>query len=107
MKDYLELKTPEGLKRQSHFFLRDNGDEKTTFEMYIFTVLDETGVELPNGYNARFGDIVQAQAHIEDNFNNVQWIISHPEDYKFFRWLNRVLITEKNDYEIVENPLKK
>lgn len=99
VKEYQELPTPEGLELKNHFFIRDKGDPKTCYEMYIFVCIDEHGVELPNGWNCYPADIVHASAHMEDNFNSVGWAITRPNSKNFWQWFERVFVRDAHKYE--------
>lgn len=101
-KEYQKLATPEGLDLKKHFFIRDTGDPKTCYEMYIFVCIDDHGAELPNGWNCYPGDIVQASAHVSENYNSVGWSITRPHDPNFWQWLGRVLIKDAGKYETFE-----
>lgn len=105
MKDYLAQPCPEGLTEVSHFFIQDIGQPKTCYEMYIYQCVEDV-VELPNGRNAQQGDLIHAQAHLQDNFNSVTWNIHRgPVPFAFWKWFNRVFIEQFKEYEIVQNPL--
>ncbi len=100
MKDYQILRPPFGLILHSRFFIQDRDRPETRIEFNIFEVSDDI-VELPNGWNAVFGSIVTAQCHVEDNYNEVSWTIRNET---FWSWFNRVMIKDRDKYEIFLKP---
>jgi hypothetical protein len=99
MKNYQKLKTPEGFKEMAHFFVQEKGKPETRREHYWFEV-DETGYA-PCGLPVEKGEIICANAFVEDNYNKLRWYSGFES---LANWFKRVVIEGKDKYEFFTEP---
>lgn len=100
MKPYQMLKTPVGMVLLTHFFIQDKGKPETRHECYVFRAIESVSHE-GYLYSAHKGDIVTANAHVQDNYNEVSW---GSDQGAYWRWFERVHLKEREKYEICFEP---
>ena len=92
------IEVPDGCKSLLHFFIQDLNQPDTRIEMRVFIALRDLG--LPNNYQVEKGTIIQAQSHSQNNYLDIQWYLQQDDYGTFWLWLNRVLVNDRDQYEI-------
>lgn len=92
------IEVPDGCKSLMHFFIQDQNQPDTRIEMRVFVALKD--LDLANVYKIKEGTIIQAQSHSQDNYLDIHWAFQEKDSGTFWLWLNRILVNNRDQYEI-------